>query len=145
MLCLLHQAWKKCLFPCKLGKISLQQGRFPSSVGWFPLCISLFFPSKSQNFQARSFPFCQFFPRLYFMLFIQPWRSWINVKQDLKDCGMGPWLILVSPCFRENVVAICKIGSFVCSLDNLLQKNVIVFFFGNQMAKWRSFEKKGYF
>ena len=60
----LLQAWKKCLFPCKLGRISLQQDRFPSSVGWFPLCISLFFFSKSQNFPARSFPFCLFFPRL---------------------------------------------------------------------------------
>ena len=39
---------------------------------------------------------------------------------------MGPWLVLVSPCFRENVVATCKIGSFLCSLDNLLQKNVIL-------------------
>ena len=55
---------------------------------------------------------------------------------------MGPWLVLVSPCFRENVVAICKIGSFLCSLANLLQKNVIVFFFGNQISKWRSFEKE---
>ena len=54
---------------------------------------------------------------------------------------MGPWLVLVSPCFRENVVATCKIGSFLCSSDNLLQKNVIVFFFGNQISKWRSFEK----
>ena len=73
---------------------------------------------------------------------------------------MGPWLVLVSPCFRENVVATCnyifpktrgnvvatcKIGSFLCSLDNLLQKNVIVFFFGNQISKWRSFEKKAIF
>ena len=41
---------------------------------------------------------------------------------------MGPWLVLVSPCFRENVVATCTIGSFLCSLDNLLQKNVIVLF-----------------
>ena len=54
---------------------------------------------------------------------------------------MGPWPVLVSPCFKENVVATCKIGSFLCSLDNLLQKNVIVFFFGNQISKWRSFEK----
>ena len=30
----------------------------------------------------------------------------------LKGCGMGPWLVLVSPCFRENVVATCKIASF---------------------------------
>ena len=65
--------------------------------------------------------------------------------QNVKGCGMGPWLVLVSPCFRENVVATCKIGSFLCNLDNLLQKNVIVFFLGNQISKWRSFEKKGYF
>ena len=63
----------------------------------------------------------------------------------LKGCGMGPWLVLVSPCFRENVVATCKIGSFLCSLDTLLQKNVIVFFFGNQISKWRSFEKRAIF
>ena len=50
------------------------------------------------------------------------------MQYPLKGCGMGPWLVLVSPCFRENVVATCKIGSFLCSLDNLLQKNVIVLF-----------------
>ena len=63
----------------------------------------------------------------------------------LKGCGMGPWLVLVSPCFRENVVVTCKIGSFLCSLDNLRQKNVIVLFFGNQISKWRSFEKRAIF
>ena len=45
----------------------------------------------------------------------------------LNGCGMGP-LLLVSPFFRENIVVICKIGSFLRNLDNLLQKNVIVFF-----------------
>ena len=65
--------------------------------------------------------------------------------RSLKGCGMGPWLVLVSLCFTENLVATCKIGSFLCSLDNLLQKNVIVFFFGNQMSKWRSFEKRAIF
>ena len=55
---------------------------------------------------------------------------------------MGPLLVLVSPCFRENVNVIDKIVSFLCSLDNFLLKNVIVFFFGNQISKWRSFEKK---
>ena len=39
----------------------------------------------------------------------------------------------------------CKIVSFLCSLENLLQKSVIVFFFGNQITKWRSFEKKRLF
>ena len=46
----------------------------------------------------------------------------------LKGCGMGTLFVLVSPCFRENVVVTCKI---LDSFDNLLQKNVIVFFFGN--------------
>ena len=38
----------------------------------------------------------------------------ITVKDynDFKGCGMGPWLVLVSPCFRENVVVTCKIGGF---------------------------------
>ena len=51
-------------------------------------------------------------------------RTWKRVK----GCGMGPWLVFVSLCFGENVVATCKIGSFLCSLDNLLQKNVILLF-----------------
>ena len=34
---------------------------------------------------------------------------------------------------------------FLCSLDNLLQKNVIVLFFGNQISNWRSFEKRAIF
>ena len=68
----------------------------------------------------------------------------MTLLYQIKGCGMGPWLVLVSPCFRENVVATCKLASFLCSLDNLLQKNVIILFFGNQISKWRSFEKRGY-
>ena len=60
----------------------------------------------------------------------------------LKGGGMDPQLVLVCPCFRENVVVTCKIESFLCSLDNFLQKNVIFFFFENQISKWRSFEKR---
>ena len=41
---------------------------------------------------------------------------------------MGPLFVLVSACFSETVVVRCKIGSFLCSLDNLLQKNLIAFF-----------------
>ena len=63
----------------------------------------------------------------------------------LNGCGMGPLFVLISPCFRENVVVTCKIGSFLCSLDNLLQKNVLVFFFENQISKWCSFEKRAIF
>ena len=63
-------------------------------------------------------------------------------KEYFKSCGMGPLLVLVSPCFRENVVATCKIGSFLCSLDNLFQKNVIAFFLetklqnGTHLKNW---------
>ena len=64
---------------------------------------------------------------------------------ELSICGMGPLLVLVSPCFRENSVVTCKIGSFLCSLENLLQKNVIVFFFENQISRLRSFEKRAIF
>ena len=69
----------------------------------------------------------------------------LTTKYCLKGCGMGTLFVLVSPCFRENVVVTCKIGSFLCSLNNLLQKNVIIFFFGNQISKWRSFEKRAIF
>ena len=58
------------------------------------------------------------------------------------ECGMGTLFVPVSPCFGENVVGTCKSGSFLCSLDNLLQKNEIVFSFENQISKWRSYEKK---
>ena len=58
---------------------------------------------------------------------------------------MGPLLVLVCPCFRENVMVTCQIVSFLCSFDNFLLENVIIFFFGNQISKWRSFEKKAIF
>ena len=57
---------------------------------------------------------------------------------------MGTLFVLVSPCFRENVVVTCKIGSVLCSLDNLLQENVIVFFFGSQFQNGAHL-KKGLF
>ena len=61
---------------------------------------------------------------------------------------MGPWLVLVSPCFRENVVATCKIGSFLCSLDNLLQNEIVFFFFFFLEIKFQNgahLKKKGLF
>ena len=60
--------------------------------------------------------------------------------RGFKGRVMDPLFVLVCPCFRENVVVTCKIVSSSCSLDNLL-KNVNVFFFGNQILKWRSFGK----
>ena len=51
-----------------------------------------------------------------------------KLNMHFQGCGMGPWLVVVSPCFRENVIATCKLGCFMCSLDNLLQENVIFLF-----------------
>ena len=48
---------------------------------------------------------------------------------------MGPLLVLVCPCFRQNIIVICKMVCFLCSLDNFVLKNVIVFFFGNQILE----------
>ena len=59
---------------------------------------------------------------------------------------MGPWLVLVSPCFRENVVATCKLGSFWCSLDNLLQtKRNCFLFLEIKFQNGAHLRKKGYF
>ena len=40
---------------------------------------------------------------------------------------MGPMLVLVFPCFRENVIVTCKIVFLLCSLDNFLLRNAICF------------------
>ena len=34
---------------------------------------------------------------------------------------------------------------FLCSLDDFLLEYVIVFFYGNKISKWRSFEKRAVF
>ena len=72
------------------------------------------------------------------------WGGVFVFEVGFKGCGMGTRFVLVSPCSRENVVVTYKIGSFLCSLDNLLQKNIIVFFFGNQISKRRAKLKGDY-
>ena len=68
-----------------------------------------------------------------------------SCSKRINGCGMGPLLVLVSHCFRKNVVVICKIGSFLCSLDNLLQKNVSVSFLKIKFQNGAHLKKKGYF
>ena len=62
-----------------------------------------------------------------------PWINFVTFTDisTFMGCGMGTLFVFVSPCFRENVVVTWKTGSFLRSLDNLLKKNVIAFFFGN--------------
>ena len=50
---------------------------------------------------------------------------------------MGPLLVLVSPCFGENVVVTCKIGYFLCSLDVFFLE--IKFQNGAQLKKKKSY------
>ena len=50
------------------------------------------------------------------------------ISNLIKDRVMGPLLVLVSPCFRNNVIVTCNSVSFLCSSHNFLPKNVIVFF-----------------
>ena len=87
-----------------------------------------------------------FLPILVMKINANNWLVIINSISTAfhKGCGMGSWLVLVFPCCRENVLATCKIGSFFCSSDNFLQKNVIVSFFGNQILKC-AYLKKGLF
>ena len=61
-----------------------------------------------------------------------------------KGNKMGPLLVLVSPCSRENVNVTCKIVSFLCSLDNFLLKNAI-FFFEIKFQNGTHLEKKHIF
>ena len=61
------------------------------------------------------------------------------------SCYFTELIVLFLRGVEWNVLVTCKIGSFLCSLDNLLQKNVIVFCFGNQISKWRSCEKRAIF
>ena len=58
---------------------------------------------------------------------------------------MGTLFVLVPPCFKENVIVTCKMGSFLCSLDNLLQKNVIVFFLEIKFQNGAHLKKKELF
>ena len=129
------------LFECERSPDRIPQGHFSlfSFLLHPPTHPSL--PEKNANMNFSSLKL-----NVNKNLFSHTWHSF-------KGCGMGTLFLFVClfcfvflfPCFRENVVVTCKIGSFLCSLDNLLQKNVIVFFFGNQISKWRSFEKKGKF
>ena len=75
-------------------------------------------------------------------------RTKIAITILIANLTVPKWvhcLFLFPLVFMENVNVTCKIVSFLCSLDNLLLKNVIVFSIRNQISRWCSFEKKGYF
>ena len=76
-------------------------------------------PRWSENLQFSSlFSICTFVRREKKKTEKQETSTVCLLFRQIKGCEMGPRHVLVSPCFRENVVATCKIGSFLCSLDN---------------------------
>ena len=81
------QAGKKCLFPCKLPKISLQQGRFPSSVGWFPIW-NLSFPLNHKISWHQASHLTYFFPGLLAIVWC--------IQQSLEFGQNGKFLFLYS-------------------------------------------------
>ena len=59
---------------------------------------------------------------------------------------MGPLLVLVFPCFSENVNVTCKMVSCLCSLNNFLLKNAIyVLFWKSNFKMALIFKKKLFF
>ena len=62
---------------------------------------------------------------------------WVKKKKRKKNSASIFLTRPQLPCPPEN--------QMVRPLDNLVQKNILIFFFGNQISKWRSFEKKGLF
>ena len=72
------------------------------------------------------------------------WYACILYTQTwFQGTQIGP--LLVFSCLalsRENAIVLCKIVAFLCSLVDFPLKNVIVFFFGNYISKWHSFERK---
>ena len=58
---------------------------------------------------------------------------------------MGPLLVIVSPCFRENVIVTYKVVSFLCNLDNFSSEKCNCFLFWKSNFKMALIWKKGYF
>ena len=71
----------------------------------------------------------------------KPVTGRVFIKSVLRTPKWFHCLFLFALVYGKKVIVTCKIVSFLCSLDNLLQKNIIVFCFENQISKCRSFEK----
>ena len=63
----------------------------------------------------------------------------------IKGTQMGPLLVLVSPCFRENINVSCKIVSFAYSLDNFSSEKSNWFLFWKIFQNGAPLGKKGLF
>ena len=55
-----------------------------------------------------------------------------KVRRYIKGGDMGPLLVLVSHCLRENVVVACNIGSFLCTLNNFTSEKRNCFLFSRE-------------
>ena len=120
---ILSPGLEKMFISLKLDKISLQQGRFPSIVGWFPLCISLFFPSKSLDFLARSFLFCLgLFYHIISNYSFSDWTFKITVTHIRPKCYK------CNGCLRLEVLPIKSSYMYHTEVDQPSISGVIVYF-----------------
>ena len=82
-----HLCWKNLLksgLICRPGKIfiSLQQFRFPSRVGWFPVCISLFFPPNHKISWQGASRFACFFQACRFVT-LAPFKGVLHLLRKI--------------------------------------------------------------
>ena len=67
-------------------------------------------------------------------------------RRSLKGAQMGPLLVLVCPCFRENVIVTCKLCLFcVVLIIFFWKKFFFFFFFWKSNFRMALIWKKGYF
>ena len=95
---------KNVYFLASWAKFPSSRVDFPPVCEGFPYVFLYFSPSRSQNFSARSFPFCLFFPGLIVTL-----CSFCDVRSHL-----GCWII--GECMLE--FQSCKLTTFVTYPSN---------------------------
>ena len=87
----------------------------------------------------------ELFPHFYSPVLELVWEGEKNIQTsshqvpNLRGVEWVHCLFLFPLVLGKMQLSHAKLGLFLCSLDTLLQKNVIVFFFGNPISKWRSF------
>ena len=80
------------------------------------------------QWQHQKLIICIWTITIFFIMSIKKEKTPIHLLVFVKGTQMGPLFVLVCRCFRENVIVTCKIVTLLCSLDNFLLKNVILFF-----------------
>ena len=65
-----------------------------------------------------------------------------NLTPLLREPKWVHCLFFFFPCSGKMYFSLCKIVAFLCNLCNFLLKDIIYFFFRNQISKWSPFERR---